>query len=241
MAIETRVLEYSDGGTTLCGQMAWDPSISETRPGVLVAHTWAGCGEFELQKAVALARLGYVALAVDMYGGGVIGSGPEENLKLMTPLVEDRTTMQRRMNLALDALKGLGSVDESRTAAIGYCFGGMCVLDLARTGAALGAGVSFHGLLGRPDNLEPARIQAKILVLHGWNDPMAKPPEVDAIASELTQGGADWQIHAYGNAMHAFTNPDANDHDMGTVYDAKADSRSWRAMRDFLEESLGGE
>ena len=176
-----------------------------------------------------------------MYGDGVIGSGPEENLNLMTPLVEDRATMQRRMNLALDALKGLDSVDDSRTAAIGYCFGGMCVLDLARTGAALRAGVSFHGLLGRPDNLEQPRIQAKILVLHGWKDPMAKPPEVDAIASELTQGGADWQIHAHGNAMHAFTNPDANDYDMGTVYDAKADSRSWRAMRDFLEESLDGE
>ncbi len=241
MGIETRPLEYGDGDTTLRGQMAWDPSVSEPSPGVLVAHAWGGCGSFELQKAIDLAKLGYVALAVDMYGDGVVGSGPDENAQLMAPLLKDRAILQRRMNQALDALKGLGGVDEARTAAIGYCFGGLCVLDLARTGAAFRAGVSFHGLLGRPDNLDERRILAKLLVLHGWDDPMAKPPEVEAIADELTRGGADWQIHAYGNAKHAFTNPLANNHEMGTVYDAKADRRSWRAMQDFLGESLTGD
>lgn len=238
MAIETRTLTYSDGTTTFRGQLACDPSKTKPLPGVLVAHTWAGCGEFERGKAVALAELGYVGLAIDMYGEGVVGSGPDENSQLMAPLIEDRAKLQRRMRAALDALKGLASVDESRTAAIGFCFGGLCVLDLARTGASFQAAVSFHGLLNPPGNIKNIPVQAKVLVLHGWDDPMAKPSAVEALARELTGVGADWQVHAYGRTMHAFTNPAANNPDFGTVYNAQADSRSWRAMRDFLGDAL---
>ena len=238
MAIETRTLVYSDGTTTFRGQLASDPSKKQPLPGVLVAHTWAGCGKFERAKAVALAEIGYVGLAIDMYGEGVVGSGPDENAQLMAPLLEDRAKLQRRMMAALDALKGLNCVDGARTAAIGFCFGGLCVLDLARTGAPFQAAVSFHGLLNPPGNIQGIPVQARVLVLHGWDDPMAKPSAVEGLARELTEAGADWQVHAYGRTMHAFTNPAANNPDFGTVYNAQADSRSWRAMRDFLGDAL---
>ena len=238
MAIETRPLEYSEGAVTLRGQLAADPSAGKSRPGVLVAHTWAGCGPFERGKAIELAKLGYVTLAVDMYGGGVVGSSPEENAGLMNPLLEDRALLQRRMLAGLEALKSHASVDASRTAAIGFCFGGLCVLDLARTGASFQGAVSFHGLLNPPDNAPNTKIKAKVLVLHGWDDPMAKPPAVEALALELTRARADWQIHAYGATMHAFTNPAAKNADVGTVYDETADRRSWRSMRDFLDDAL---
>ncbi len=236
MPVASQTIEYFDGDTVLRGQLAWEPSIGGLVPGVLVAHTWAGCGPFERRKAMDLAQLGYAALAVDLYGGGMLGSGPEQNAKLMAPLMNDRAKLQRRMQRALDTLKGLKHVDPCRTAAIGYCFGGLCVLDLARTGADLLGAVSFHGLLQPPGNTDGEQIRAKVLVLHGWGDPMAKPEHVEALAGEFTRAGADWQLHAYGHTMHAFTNPAANNPDMGTVYDAQADRRSWQAMRDFLED-----
>ena len=239
MGIKTEPLEYFDGSTTLRGQLAWDPTIEAAAPGVLVVHTWAGCGEFERRKAIDLARLGYVALAVDMYGDGIVGSGPDENAALMAPLLEDRSLLQRRIRRALEALERHQRVDAGRTAAIGFCFGGLCVLDLARTGASFQGAVSFHGLLEPPGNTEGDPVRAKVLVLHGWDDPMAKPESVEALASELTAAGADWQIHAYGHTMHAFTNPVANNPAGGTVYDAQADSRAWRAMKEFLGDSFG--
>ena len=238
MAITTEAFEYSDGSTTLRGQLARDDAQTEPVPGVLIAHTWAGCGPFERAKAAEIAKLGYVALAVDMYGGGVVGTSTEENSKLMSVVLEDRALLQLRMTAALEALKSLESVDAQRTAAIGYCFGGLCVLDLARTGASFQAAVSFHGLLNSPDNIETSNVQARVLVLHGWDDPMAKPDSVLELAEELTGGGADWQIHAYGGTMHAFTNPAANNVGMGTVYDAQADRRSWNSMRQFLADSF---
>ena len=220
------------------GRFAWDASVSGPRPGVLIAHTWAGCGAFEAGKANDLAGLGYAALAVDMYGDGVVGSGPKENAQLMSPLLEDRATLQRRMLTALEALKSQECVDEARTAAIGFCFGGLCALDLARTGASLQAAVSFHGLLHPPGNTAGRAIRASVLVLHGWDDPMAKPDAVESLAGELTDAGADWQVHAYGRTMHAFTNPAATNADMGTVYDATSDRRSWRTMREFLADAF---
>ena len=239
MNIETNALTYTDGEIEFRGQLALDASALAPRPGVLIAHTWAGCAAFERRKAVELAGMGYVALAVDMYGGGIVGGGPEENERLMKPLIQDRAMLQRRMLAALAALKDLEFVDATRTAAIGYCFGGLCVLDLARTGAEFQAAVSFHGILKPPQEPAAKSIRAKILVLHGWDDPMAKPEEVNGLAEELSLGGADWQVHAYGGTVHAFTNPAANAPARGTVYDAKADRRSWTSMVDFLAESFG--
>ena len=239
MSIQTRLVEYRDGDVLLEGLLAWDDAIDGARPGVLVSHAWSGRSDFEDGKARKLAGLGYVALALDLYGKGVRGNSVEENSALMQPFIEDRAMLQRRLLLALRTLRQQDEVDASRVAAIGFCFGGLSVLDIARTGEELAGVVSFHGLLGAPGNTTGNAIRAKILVLHGWNDPMAPPEHVVELSKELSAMGADWQLHAYGNTMHAFTNPDANDTSMGTVYNAVADRRSWIAMRNFLDELFG--
>lgn len=216
--------------------MAWDDSGSDSRPGVAIAHAWAGRGEHEEHRAEQLAELGYVGFAIDLYGKGVRGNSKEENAALMQPLLDNRAMLQRRMKLAVDVLRKQKEVDAARVAAMGFCFGGLCVLDLARSGADVSGVASFHGLFGRPGNTEENRISAKVLVLHGWDDPMATPEQVLGLTEELTAMGADWQIHAYGNTLHAFTNPAAADPDFGTVYDAAADRRSWQSLQLFLAE-----
>ncbi len=216
--------------------MAWDDSSRDTRPAVLISHAWAGRGEQEEHRAEQLAELGYVGFALDMYGKGKRGTSKEENAALMQPLIDDRTVLQRRMNLALDVCRKQKEVDGDRVAAMGFCFGGLCALDLARTGAEVAGVASFHGLFSPPGNTDGNRISAKVLVLHGWDDPMAKPDQVLALAEELSAMGADWQIHAYGDTVHAFTNPAADDPDFGTVYDADADRRSWQSLQLFLAE-----
>ena len=216
--------------------MAWDDSSRDTRPAVLISHAWAGRGELEEHRAEQLAELGYVGFALDMYGKGKRGASKEENAALMQPLIDDRTVLQRRMNLALDVCRKQKEVDANRVAAMGFCFGGLCALDLARTGAEVAGVASFHGLFSPPGNTDGNQISAKVLVLHGWDDPMAKPDQVLALAEELSAMGADWQIHAYGDTVHAFTNPAADDPDFGTVYDADADRRSWQSLQLFLAE-----
>ena len=176
-----------------------------------------------------------MGFALDLYGNGVRGSSPEENQALMQPLLDDRELLQRRMQRALDQLRSQKDVG-GKLGAIGFCFGGLCVLDLARTGAELEGVVSFHGLLGAPENTAGNTMRAKALVLHGWRDPLAPPDQVLELAREMEALGADWQLHAYGTALHAFTNPSANDPQAGLQYDAQADRRSWDAMQLFLNE-----
>ena len=236
MSIDTRHVEYRDGDAVLESYMAWDDSGSDARPAVLIAHAWGGRGEHEEHRAEQLAELGYVGFALDLYGKDVRGGSKEENAALMQPLLDDRAMLQRRMQIGLDACRKQKEVDSTRVAAMGFCFGGLCVLDLARTGADVQGVASFHGLFGKPGNTDGNSISAKILVLHGWDDPMATPDQVLGLAEELTSCGADWQIHAYGNTMHAFTNPAAADPDFGTVYDANADRRSWQSLQLFLAE-----
>lgn len=240
MTIRNRLIEYRDGDTLLEGRLSWDDSMADPQPGILVSHTIAGRAALEESKADKLAELGYVALALDLYGKGVRGQTPEENRALMDAQLADRAAMQQRLLLALMTLKAQPEVDANRVGAIGFCFGGLCVLDIARTGEELAGVVSFHGLLHAPDNTRGNSIKAKVLVLHGWDDPMATPDAVNSLSSELSAMGADWQLHAYGNTMHAFTNPAANDPRRGTVYDETADRRSWQAMTDFFEELFGG-
>jgi len=240
MGIQTRHVEYRHGEDVLEGLLAWDDSLSGPRPGVLVSHAWSGRSDYEDGKARALAGLGYAAFALDLYGKGVRGSNPDENSILMQPFLDDRAMLQQRLLLSLAAMRSQVETDESKVAAIGFCFGGLCVLDIARTGEELAGVVSFHGLLGAPGNTKGNTIRTKVLVLHGWDDPMATPDSVIALSKELTAMGADWQLHAYGNTLHAFTNPAANDTAMGTVYDADADRRSWIAMQNFLEELFNG-
>ncbi len=236
MSVRTREVEYFDGGTRLVGFLAWNDAVKGPRPGVLVSHMWGGREAFVCDKARTLAQMGYVGFALDMYGDARVGSGPEENAQLMQPFLDDRSLLQRRMILALEIIRQQAEVDPGQVAAIGFCFGGLCVLDLARTGEDFSGVVSFHGLLKPPGNTEGKRIVAKVLVLHGHDDPMVPVDDVVALEEELTRAGADWQIHVYGNTMHAFTNPKANDPGFGTVYNPTADRRSWVAMQDFFQE-----
>jgi dienelactone hydrolase len=221
LAIQTRLVDYEDAGVVLEGLIAWDDAVEEPRPGILVSHAWAGRGEFEDQKARQLAELGYVGFALDLYGKGKRGSSTEENAALMQPFLDDRGMLQKRLLGSLNTMRTQPEVDPAKAAAIGFCFGGLCVLDIARTGEDLAGVVSFHGLFGSPGNTAGQQITAKVLAL---------------LAEELTSAGADWQLHAYGNTMHAFTNPDANDPGFGTVYSKQADNRSWAAMCNFLAE-----
>ena len=236
MSIETRTVEYHDGEDLFEGLLAWDDETDALRPGVLVAHTIRGRTDFEISRARKLAELGYIALALDVYGKENIGSDIEVCRALMDALKADRPLLQRRLRSALSALRQQPEVDASRLAAIGFCFGGLCVLDIARTGEEVAGVVSFHGLFEPPGNTVGNRITSKILALHGWDDPLAPPESVIELASELSGMGADWQLQVYGNVRHAFTNPDADASTGVTVYNAAADRRSWLAMRDFLSE-----
>lgn len=233
--MRTQRVSYYDGDTQLEGYLAFNADILKPRPAILVAHDWSGRNTFACEKAEKLAQLGYVGFALDMFGKGVVGTTKEEKSKLIEPFVNDRKVLLRRMTAGLDALRKIDVVDTTRIGAIGFCFGGMCVLDLARSGADLRAVVSFHGLLGAPSNADK-KINSKILALHGYDDPMVPPEQVAAFEQEMTRAKADWQLHIYGNTMHAFTNPVADDPDFGTVYASNADRRSWIEMQNFFTE-----
>ena len=236
MAIVSNTVGYLDGDVLLEAFFAFDDSLTGRRPAVLINHKWAGRDDFVAEKAKKIAALGYVAFAVDMYGKGVLGTTAEENAKLMQPFMDDRQMLAKRMQAALYAVKLLPWVDDSKVAAMGFCFGGLCALDLARTGADLKGVVSFHGLLGAPDNAQDNSIKAKVLVLHGHDDPMGPVEQVIAFEQEMTKAGVDWQFHTFGNTLHAFTNPVANNPDFGTVFQPDADRRSWLLMENFLME-----
>lgn len=235
MSIVTEALRYTHNGKEFEGHLAYDDAVSGPRPLVTVSHAWSGRTAFENDKAEKLAALGYAGLAIDVYGAGVVGGSVEENTALMTPLLEDRAELLARLRAGVAAGSAHDAVDGSRVASIGYCFGGLCALDLGRSGDDLAGVVSFHGLFA-PPSWPVEKINAKVLVLHGWDDPMAKPDTVLGLSEELSKAGADWQLVAYGNTLHAFTNPEANDPDFGTVYDAHADRRSWQALTNFLSE-----
>lgn len=236
--LEEAVVYQDDNGVSLKGCLVYDASHQNPRPVVLVAPDWSGCNDFAREKAKFLASLGYVGFAVDMYGEGKTGVTQEEKTKLIQPLLADRFLLQQRMLAAMEKAKTLLVADKNKIAAIGFCFGGLCVLDMVRAGADVKGVVSFHGLLHAPDNLPNAKIKSKVLVLHGYDDPMVPPDQVNDFAKEMTKAGADWQIHMYGNTTHAFTNPMANDPKFGTVYNSVAERRSLLAMKNFFAELL---
>lgn len=236
MTVKTESVVYFDGDTKLIGYTAFPENLSEATPVVMIAPTWEGVGEFIQERARAIAALGYIAFAVDIYGEGKVGTNIPENQALMKPFKDDRNLLRDRITAAYDFAKTLVHADASQVAAIGYCFGGLVVLDLARSGAAVKGVVSLHGLLDAPGIETPATITAKVLALHGHDDPMVPVEQVNAFQTEMTQAGADWQLHAYGNTMHAFTNPGANNPSFGAVYNKAADRRSWASMRAFLQE-----
>tara|TARA_Y100001949_G_scaffold22044_1_gene15638 strand:- start:701 stop:1420 length:720 start_codon:yes stop_codon:yes gene_type:complete len=236
LTIQTQQIQYEDNGVILEGHVAWNDVSDKPKPGILVSHAWAGRTDFENEKAQKLAKQGYVGFALDLYGRGIVGSDPTENAALMQPFLDDRRLLQKRMLLAVDQLKKLDQTNQDRIAAIGFCFGGLAVLDLARTGVSVSGVVSFHGLLGSPNNTYDNKITAKILLQHGWLDPLATPEQVLEFAKEMSKMDADWQLNAYGGAMHAFTNPKANDPSNGMKYDKVVEKRSWESMSSFLDE-----
>ena len=231
--MKTETVNYQATDIELEGYLAYPDE--EKAPLVLIAHTWAGKDDFVHERAEDLAALGYVGFAVDMYGNGKVGSNTEENQSLMDPLLSDRDVLKDRIISALHFGKSLPGVDPNKVAAIGYCLGGLVVLDLARSGENFQGVVSFHGLLMESDISEKG-IQAKILVLHGERDPMVPLDMVDAFQKEMTKAGADWQLHSYGGTYHAFTKPGANDPNLGTQYNKSASERSWKSMQNFFEE-----
>jgi len=238
--MHSETIEYQDGDTTLEAYVSWDDSMSGPRPGVLVAHDWTGRRDFATGKADEMAKLGYVGFALDMYGKGVFGADGdvEGNSALMNPMAGDRVALRARVDAALQTLRGLDVVDSSRVGAMGYCFGGMCVLELARAGADVGGVISIHGIFS-PGGVPNEKITAKILCLHGQDDPMVPPEQVLDFENEMSEAGADWQMHAFGNTMHAFTNPAANDPGFGAVYNPDADRRSTQAIENFWDEVFG--
>lgn len=236
MTVQTRLIQYTHDNVVFEGLLAWDDTVSAPRAAVAVSHSWAGRADFEEGKAIELAKSGYVGFAIDLYGKGVLGASTDENAALMAPLMEDRELLQQRIGKAIATLQEQPEVDAAKVAAIGFCFGGLCVLDLARSGSDVKGVVSFHGLFSPPGNTAGNSIKARVLCLHGYDDPMAEPEAMLALASELTAAGADWQVHAYGNTVHAFTNPAADNPQMGTVYNELADRRSNQALMNFLQE-----
>jgi len=233
--MQQQFIEYSHGETVLEGFHAHNAAAGEKRPGILIAHAWGGRDDFVLEKARTLAEHGYATFALDVYGKGVLGSGPEQNSALMGPFLADRALLRDRLCAGLDAFRTQPAVDATRIAIMGYCFGGLCAIDLARSGADIRGAVSFHGLF-LPPGLEPQPIKARVLALHGYADPLVPPQQVVDFGTEMTAAGVDWQLHAYGGVLHAFTVPEANDLNLGALYDARANRRSWRAMLDFYEE-----
>lgn len=233
------MIGVSQGGTRAEGLLVVDDRYAGQRPGILVCHTIRGRTDFEDDRARGLAAMGYAALTVDLYGIDTRCSDIGVFRELMDAWRADRPALQARLGHWLDVAREQPEIKAGAVAAIGFCFGGLCVLDLARSGADVAGVVSFHGLFDSPGNTADNRIVAKVLALHGWNDPLAPPEAVNALASELTRQGADWQIHAYGNTLHSFTNPAAGDMAAGTVYNANADRRSLAAMQDFFTELFG--
>jgi len=235
--IVSRPVEYKQGDTVLEGLSVYDNAIQGKRPAVLVIHQWKGLGDYEKKRAEMLARLGYNVFAVDIYGKGVRPQTPNEAGAQAAKYRSDRALLRARVRAGLDVLARHELTDAKRMAAIGYCFGGTAVLELARSGADIAGVVSFHGGLSSPTPGDARNIKAKVLALHGADDPNVPLKEVAAFEEEMRQAGVDWQLVAYGGAVHSFTDRDAgNDNAKGAAYNERADRRSWEAMKQFFAE-----
>ena len=231
---------YRDDAVNCRGFVAYDDTACGKRPGVLVFHEGLGLGEHIIERARRIAKLGYVALAADMFGERRQARDLEDMRELVGDLRNDPMKLRARARAALATLALLPQVDAERLCAIGFCFGGSVVLELARDGADLKAVASFHGVLASKAPALPGKVKASVLVLTGANDPLAPPDHVAALENEMRAAAVrDWQIITYGNTSHAFTNPAADGSFLsGTLYNEQSDRRSWAAMISFLEEVL---
>jgi len=212
---------------------------SARRPAVILFPTVMGVSDLELGFARQLVHLGYTAFVADLFGKQFRGADRDTCFKQLQRLRNDRASLRKRLLAILESVSELDAVESDRIVAIGYCFGGQCALDLARSGAGIVGAASFHGLFD-PPGLPPQPITAKVVAFHGWDDPMVPPEAVVALGKELTEAGADWQIHAYGHVAHGFTNPKAHEIGIeGVSYNALAAERSWTSLINFLEELFG--
>jgi len=235
--IRSQDVEYKQGGTTLVGYLAYDDGIKGKRPGVLVVHDWTGLGSYVKKRCGELAKLGYVAFGADIYGKGVRPKTHEEAGKVSGMYVKDRAFLRDRVKAGLAELLKNDMVDPARVAAIGYCFGGAAVLELARSGSDIAGVVTFHGMLANPDPDNAKNIKAKVLVQQGADDPIVDQKQVDAFIDEMRKTKVDWRMDIYGGAVHSFTVPEAgSDPSKGMAYNESADRRSWQAMMDFFRE-----
>ena len=235
--IVSKPVEYKQGDTVLEGLSVYDDAIQGKRPAVLVVHQWKGLGDYEKKRAEMLARLGYNVLAADIYGKGIRPQTPQAAGAEASKYKNDPALLRARVRAASEVLARHELTDPKRMAAIGYCFGGTAVLELARSGADVAGVVSFHGGLSSPTPSDAKNIRAKVLALHGADDPHVSPKEVAAFEDEMRQGGVDWQLIAYGGAVHAFTDWNAGtDNSKGAAYNERADRRSWEAMKQFFAE-----
>lgn len=237
--IQTKTISYSDPDTEYEGFLAFDDSLKGKKPVVLIAHTFRGLSSFEEEKAIALAQLGYMGFAIDVYGKGKRAKNPEEAGQFMAALNDNRPLLLQRMKRSLQQGMTHKGADPEKVGAIGFCFGGKCVLDLVRSGIALSGAVTFHGVYDAPGIHENTPIKTPTLILHGWEDPLAPPQAMHALAEELNRKGALWEMNIYGQTGHAFTNPNANARQEGLFYQADASRKSWSRMQSFFKESFG--
>lgn len=235
--IQTKVVPYEYEGTTLKGYLAHEDALQEKRPGVLVVHEWWGLNDYARMRAEMLAKLGYVAFAVDMYGEGKTTENPQEAGQWMTSLQQNVPLWQGRISAGLKALQTQEMVDPSKIAVIGYCFGGATALQLSYTGAKVAAVVTFHAALPTPTEEQAKAIQGHVLICHGAADPFIPPEAIAAFESAMTQGGARYQIIQYPEAVHSFTVQGVDRRGIqGLSYNAEADQKSWEAMLSLFQK-----
>ncbi|MEW6469700.1 MAG: dienelactone hydrolase family protein [Bacteroidota bacterium] len=239
ISVKEESITYSLDTLSMNGYIAWNENDSSRRPVVLVVHEWWGMNDYPKMRARQLAQLGYLAMAVDLYGNGKTVDDPQSAGKLAGPFYQNPQMAKARFDAALDRIKSHPMADTAQLAAIGYCFGGGMVLNIARLGSELDGVVSFHGsLLGVP--ADKSKLKSYILVLHGDADEFVKPEEVDRFKAQLDSIGAPYTFVAYPGATHAFSNPGADEkakkYNMPIAYNPSADSASFREMQGFFEK-----
>lgn len=233
----TKEIEYKHGDLVLEGYVAYPKDAKGKLPGILVCHQWMGHTPYERMRAEETAKLGFVAFVLDIYGKGVRPKNAGEAAKTATGYKSDRPLLRARALAGLEALKKVEACDPARLAVMGYCFGGTTALEVARSGADVAGAVSFHGDLSSPAPEDAKKIKGKVLALHGGDDPFVPPAQVAAFEDEMRKAGVDWQLVAFGGAVHSFTHKSAgNDNSKGAAYNEKADLRSWEMYKDFLAE-----
>jgi dienelactone hydrolase len=235
VTVQKTSLRHDIDGRAFDAVLVRDDSVGSA-PTVLVFHGMEGRSDPQLDFATRLTEWGYQAIAVDLFGEDVSRGGMDSTTAAMAGFVEDRDALAARLSSVFGTLTGAARVDDGRVAAIGFCFGGLCVLDLARNGHRLAGVASFHGLLTAPSGREDSDVTAKVMVFHGWDDPYAPPEDVVALGREFSGRGIDWQLHAYGNTMHAFMAPWADDPDRGILHSESAARRAWTSLEVFLRD-----